>query len=218
MSSSSAPPASVPGSLPAALLETVINRLAVLFLIGAHGEMAAAREAVRGLLLSHQPETEHELHLAAEVVSFSAHALEALSQAADPDLSLTRILRLRGSAVSLSREAHKSRRRLDKLQRDRRTAPTTQPAQASTPAQPAAPSFPAQASQPTAPAPAAQSRPAIDKAIALVEATRHKTPPIGHAWTQADQRREAARRITENLKKHPSHPSAAPQQPAPSTP
>ena len=186
--------------------------------------MAAAREAVRGLLLSHQPETEHELHLAAEVVSFSAHALEALSQAADPDLSLTRILRLRGSAVSLSREAHKSRRRLDKLQRDLRTAPTTQPAQASTPAQPAAPSlptqpsFPAQPSQPTAPAPAAQSRPAIDKAIALVEATRQKTPPIHQAWTQADQRREAARRITENLKKHPSHPSAAPQQPALSTP
>ncbi len=213
MSLPSALPAAVPGSLPAALLETVINRLAVLFLIGANGQMAAARDAARGLLVSHQPETEQELHLAAEVVSFSAHALEALSQAADPELSLTRILRLRGSAVSLSREAHKSRRRLDQLQRNRRATPATQPAQS------AQPSTPAQPAQPAAAAPAAQSRPAIDKAIALVEATRHATTKPNQAWTQADQRREAARRITENLKKHhPSHASAAPQQPAPSTP
>jgi hypothetical protein len=45
-----------------------------------------------------------ELRLAANIVGFSFHALEALGQAATPEMPMTRILRLRSSAVSLSRE------------------------------------------------------------------------------------------------------------------
>ena len=40
------------------------------------------------MLAAYHPETPEQLHLAAEIISFSAHALEALAQAANPDLSL----------------------------------------------------------------------------------------------------------------------------------
>ena len=107
-------------TLPAAILETIITRLSALFLAGAAGDMIAARQAAAQMLSAYHPETEDELRLAANIVSFSFQALEALGQAATPDMPLTRILRLRGGAVSLSRESHKAQRRLDKLQTARR--------------------------------------------------------------------------------------------------
>ena len=73
-------------------------------------KVAAARHAAGHMLAAYNAEAEEELRLAAEIVSFSFHALEALSEAAAPDLSFNRKLRLRGSAVSLSRESHKSQR------------------------------------------------------------------------------------------------------------
>ena len=75
------------------------------------------------MLAAYKTETEEELHLAADIVSFGFHALEALSESAAPDLPLNNKLRLRGSAVSLSRQGHKARRKLDQLQRARATAP-----------------------------------------------------------------------------------------------
>jgi hypothetical protein len=108
-------------SLPVAVLDTILGRLDILFLTGAAGDLNSARHAARQMLSSYLPETEDELRLAAEIVGFSFHALEALGQAAGPDMPLTRILRLRGSAVSLSRESHKAQRRLDQLQNARRT-------------------------------------------------------------------------------------------------
>jgi hypothetical protein len=116
-----------------AILDTVLGRLALLFLTGAAGDLATAREAARQMLAAYNPETPAELSLAAEIIGFSLHALEALGQAAASDLSLNRILRLRGSAVSLSREAHKSQRKLDQLQRARATQ---QPAEAQPAPQP----------------------------------------------------------------------------------
>src|SRR5271170_8050747 len=107
-------------TLPAAVLETILTHLAALFLTGAAGDMTAAGEAAAQMLSAYHPETEDELRLAANVISFSFQALEALGQAATPDMPLTRTLRLRGSAVSLSRESHKAQRRLDKLQTARR--------------------------------------------------------------------------------------------------
>jgi hypothetical protein len=100
-------------TLPDAILETVVIRLSALFLAGAAGDMTAARQAAAQMLSAYHPETEDELRLAANIISFSFQALEALGQAATPDMPLT--LRLRGSAVSLSRESHKAQRRLDKL-------------------------------------------------------------------------------------------------------
>jgi hypothetical protein len=113
-----------------AILETILIRLAALFLTGAGGDSIAARQAALQMLGAYRPETEDELRLAANIIGFGLHALEALGQASTPDLSLTRILRLRGSAVSLSREAAKAQRSLDQLQKARRQDMQAQPIQA----------------------------------------------------------------------------------------
>lgn len=165
-----------------AILETILNRLAILFLAGAGGDLDAARHAAQQMLANYCPETENEFRLAAEIISFGFHALEALSQAADPTLSLNQKLRLRGSAVSLSRESHKSQQKLDQLQNARRAGAEALPAD---------------------PEPA---RPKIDKAIELVTDTRdamdHASKNAGLTWTQAYQKRQAAKRIAANIAKN----------------
>jgi hypothetical protein len=164
-----------------AILDTVLERLACLFLAAA-GDPATARQAATQMLAAYKPETPDELSLASEVIIFGFHALEALSYVSNTELSMNRTLRLRGSAVSLSREQHKAHRRLDQLQRARRAG--IQPEQAKAP----------------------QPAPRIEKAVAVVEAERPTAQPT--AQTQAKfpslgsfHKLEAARLITENLKK-----------------
>jgi hypothetical protein len=167
---------SVAKTLPAAALETILTHLAALFLTGAAGDITAAREAAGQMLSAYHPETEDELRLAANVISFSFQALEALGQAATPDMPLTRTLRLRGSAVSLSRESHKAQRRLDKLQADRR---------AGSPAK-------------------IQPEAKIEKALDLTGNTRTVTVAAkaqGLTWTQAYEQRQRAARIAAGLKR-----------------
>jgi hypothetical protein len=113
---------SLAATLPAAILETILLRLAALFLAGARGDIVAARQAAAHMLFAYHPETEDELRLAANIIGFSFQGLEALAQSAEPDLPITRVLRLRGGAVSLSREAAKADRRLAQLQKARRQA------------------------------------------------------------------------------------------------
>jgi hypothetical protein len=173
-------------NLPAAILATILGHLARLFLTGAGGDLIAAGHAANQMLTAFHPETEGELRLAAEIISFSFHALEALSQAADPDMSLNQKLRLRGSAVSLSRQSHKSERKLDQLQKARRAGIPTEPMEAPDP-------------QPEA------VRPGIDNALQSIEIIREAIPTAGKTgrptWTQGYQQRQAAKRIVENLKK-----------------
>jgi hypothetical protein len=188
---------SLPASLPAAILDTILGHLALLFLSGAGGDMDVACHAAARMLAAYQPETEHELHLAAQVISLSLHTLEALGQAATPDMPLTKILRLRGSAVSLSRESHKAQRRLDDLRTARDAGAPADPDTA--------------ALEPTPPE--------IDKAIALIESTRpiitQATASVPPVWSKSYQQREAARRITENLKKNQAAHAATMAAPAP---
>ena len=168
-------------TFPTAILETVLTRLAPLFLNGAAGDMNAAREAASQMLTAYHPQTEDELHLAANIVGFSFQALEALAQAATPDMPLTRTLRLRGGAVSLSRESHKAQRRLDKLQTARRAG------------------IPAE----TQPEPA-QPEPKIEKALDLIENTRTVAAAAktqGLTWTQAYEQRQRDMRIAASLKR-----------------
>jgi hypothetical protein len=179
---------SVAVHLDPAILDTALSRLALLFLGGAHGDLTAARQAASRMLAAYGAKTEDELRLAAEIISFGFHALEALSQACDPGLTLAKILRLRGSAVSLSRESHKSQRRLDQLQRDRRAGTSAHP-------------------EISAPPPVAEpARPQIDKAIALIETTRQITAAKGSdgvkSRAQSFQQRLTASRIASNLKKN----------------
>src|ERR1700759_1710292 len=117
------------------------------------------------MLAAYDPQTEDELRLAANIVCFSFQALEALGQAATPDMPLAKILRLRGGAVSLSRESHKAQRRLDQLQKARRQGIPAQPTQ-------------------TQPEPESK----IERAIDLIKDTRTVTVAAkaqGVTWTQA---------------------------------
>jgi hypothetical protein len=168
--------------LPQAIVDTVLNGLALLFLTGAAGDPTTARQAAAHMLAAYNPGTPDELSLASEIISFSFHALEALSDASNPELSLNKILRLRGSAVSLSRESHKAQRKLDQLQRARRAG--SQPEQAEAP----------------------QPAPKIGKAVSVVAAERPAAQPT--AKTQAKfpplgsfHKFEAARLITETLQR-----------------
>ena len=208
--SSPAPqPIGFPTAIAASVLETVLTRLAPLLLPGAAGDLAAARQAAAQMLAAHDAQTDDEIRLAGKLVGLSFQCLEALSQAAAEDLSLTAKLRLRGSAVSLSRESHKAQRQLDKLQRARREGRTEQPADAppQTVSQP----------QPTEPqpaaVPAAQPAPIAATSVAatsVAAAPPHSRPdairPAGKTgnptWTQSLDKRLAAQRITDQLKQN----------------
>jgi hypothetical protein len=182
-----------------AFVETVLGQLALLFLSA--GDTEAARHAATRMLAAYNAETEEELSLAAEIISFRLHALEALAYAAGPDLSLNKVLRLRGGAVSLSRESHKAQRKLDQLQRARRAG--KQPAQ------------PAQVDPAAAPA-----SPGIDRALGLIEAAREATQAATQptknqttkklTWTQAYQQRLRDKRLARRQEKNqPPRPDAA---------
>src|ERR1700756_663908 len=101
--------------LPEAFLQTILHQIALLLLQAAGADMETARYAAAATLSPYDPQTEAELRLAARGISFSLQAGEALAQAADPNMPLTRVLGLRPGAVSLSREAAKAEPRLKKL-------------------------------------------------------------------------------------------------------
>jgi hypothetical protein len=100
-----------------AVLEAMLTRLVRLFLGSAGNDEPAARQAAHHALLAYHPRSTEELMLAAEIISFSLHALDALNRSMDADLSVNQVCRLRSNAVSLSREAHKAQRKLDQLQK-----------------------------------------------------------------------------------------------------
>ena len=200
---------SLPATIAPAVLDTILCRLAALFATAANP--TAARDAARQTLAAYDVADEQELGLAADIISFALHALAALGQAADPDLSLAKILRLRGSAVSLSRESHKARRKLDQLQRARRAAanrPATEPqseavaprrdtAAAETPTQ--QPGIAAVAATETEP-PAALP-PEAAPAVAATSTNNTATPgnPAarhdGMTWTQTYRKRQTEKRL-----------------------
>ncbi|WP_428493391.1 hypothetical protein [Rhodopila sp.] len=182
-------PINLPISLPTALVETILSRIAPLFLIGAANNPEAARHAAAHMLDAYHPETTEELRLAANIVAFGFQSLEALAQAATPDMSLTRILRLRGSAVTLSRESAKAERRLAELQTARRNAPAHPAATQPAAIQPAEP-------QPETPEPTPAPR--IEKAIALIQDTAQIAATAqanNQTWDRAHEDRQREARI-----------------------
>jgi hypothetical protein len=175
-------------TLPAAIVETILTHFATLFLTGAGGDPSAARHAAAQMLAAYHPETPIELRLAANIIGFSFHALEALGQATIPNMSLNRILRLRGSAV----------RRLDRLQQARRQG--MQPLQADI-----------QKAE-------AQPEPKIEQALALIQETSAiavAAKADGLTWTQAYEQRQRDTRIAASLKRAEARSAA---QPTPATP
>jgi hypothetical protein len=176
----------LPETLPAAIRDMVLTRLAPLFQLGADDDLTAARQLAEEMVAAYGPESPDELHIAAEIVSFSAHALEALAQAAGPGLSLNQKLRLRGSAVSLSRESHKAQRKLDQLRKARRAGARPLPAEIPAASEPVVAHA---GTAPPSPRPSPQTPPATSKPNALT-------------WTQAYRQRQTAKRIAERLKKN----------------
>jgi hypothetical protein len=167
--------------LPAALLNTVVNQIALLLYRGAGGDLKAAQDAAVLILTAHGPTTEAEFRLAARIISFSLQSTEALSQAANPEMPMNRVLRLRSGAVSLAREAQKAERQLAKLQEDRLMGIEPAPE--------------------AAPAP---ESPKIEKTTALIADNRKVSAYAkahGLTWTQALQQRERDRRLAERQRK-----------------
>ncbi len=170
--------------VPAAVLETILGHLASLFLAGAGDDKDAARDAAIRMLNVYHPETEDEFRLAAKIVGFSFQAIQALGQAAMPDLPVTRVLRLRGGAVSLSRASEKAERRLDLLRKARRQGVVAQPVVAE-------------------PEPA-RVEPAIVKAVEVIEDTGKVAAVAkasGVSWSAAYDQRQTDLRIAASLKR-----------------
>jgi hypothetical protein len=176
--------------LPEAFLQTILHQIALLLLPGAGGDMEAARQAAAVTLSAYDPRTEAELRLAARIVSFSLQALEALAQAADPEMPLARVLRLRTGAVSLSREAEKAERRLEKL-RENRAVEEAQPLpESEIPEEPAS----------------------IEKATALIDDNRKVAAYAqahGLTWSQAMKQRRREQRLAERREKQQARSQAA---------
>lgn len=105
-----------------AFLDQILTLLAPLFLAAAGGDSEAARDAVRQTLAEHRARNDNELRLSALVVAFGFGALDALSKAANKDLSLDEVMDLRDSAIALSTAEHQSQLTLDKLQKRPPTA------------------------------------------------------------------------------------------------
>jgi hypothetical protein len=165
-------------SITPAILDTVLGHLAPHFLEATNGDLPTARHAASRMLAAHDPQTEEELHLATDIVSFGFHALEALSAAAAADLSVNQKIRLRGSAVSLNREAHKARRKLDQLRQARLAAAQSRPD-----------------TEPT-------EHQSTTDLIAFAQETAQAIAKQGlKGWTMSRQQRRAAERIAETLRR-----------------
>jgi hypothetical protein len=176
--------------LPEALLQTILHHIATLLLQGAGGDMETARYAAAATLSTYDPQTEAEFRLAARVISFSLQAGEALAQAADPDMPLTRVLRLRTGAVSLSREAGKAERRLEKIHQTRLLGYPEEPA----------------------PPPEPES-PRIEKTTALIEDNRKVAAYAqahGLTWAEAMKQRRREQRLAERRTKDAMRVDAVP--------
>jgi len=182
---------SLPSPITPATLDTVLGHLSGHFMTGSNGDLPTARHAASRMLAAYKVETEEELHLAADIVNFGFHALEMLSESAAPDLSLNNKLRLRTGAVSLSRETHKARRKLDQIQRARLTS---------------APKLEAQTAPVAEKAASAPDPTATDQALGLIKIAREAIQGTGRGGTQGfslnHQQRRAAEKIAANLRRN----------------
>ncbi len=168
-------------NLPVVLAKTIIHQIALLLFRGANGDMEAAYAAAARTIGALAPQTDAELRLAARIISFSLQATEALSQAANPEMPINRVLRLRSGAVSLAREAQKAERQLEKLQANRTMGIEPPPEAAPEP-----------------------ESPKIEKTTTLIEDNRKVAAYAkahGLTWTQAYNQRQRDMRLAERQRK-----------------
>jgi hypothetical protein len=179
---------SLPALITPAILDKILGNLALLFLTSTGSDLPAARHSASRLLAAYDVETEEELRLAADIVSFGFHALDALGQAMAPNLPLKEVLNLRSSAVNLNRQSYRSQRKLDQLKRDRLAAASMSQESPS----------PSNAGLPD------DGQADIDQAAGLIAFAGEALAASGKAggvqsWALSSKQRRAARRIAENL-------------------
>ncbi len=119
----------IPATITAPVLARILAVLAPLFLDAAGNDPEAARRAASDMLASYDPRNDREIRLAALIVAFSFATLDALSRAAEPGLSVSMVLRLRGNANALNRASELNERRLEAFRRQT-SGMTTAPEQA----------------------------------------------------------------------------------------
>jgi hypothetical protein len=201
-----------PAAIPQTILDSVAGHLVLLFLTATNQDREAARCTVAQMLAAYAPQDPQQLYLAAEVISFSHHALDSLGQAANPDTPLNRVIRLRGSAVSLSRQAARSQTKLDKLQaHPAQRENTANPAQLETAPDPTPPEHAPQPSQLAEAAPSVAPSRIDDQATALIDTAREMIQSAekqrdmgrfgGLTWSRNQQNRLNAQRIAETAKR-----------------
>ncbi|HEY4045012.1 MAG TPA: hypothetical protein VGM32_24640 [Rhodopila sp.] len=109
------------------LQDKILTLLAPLFLAATGGDTAAAREVARSTLVTYHPRGDDELRLAALTMAFGFGALDALSNAAGPGVSLNQAVRLRSSACALSRASHYAQAALDRMHKQGTNEPAPRP-------------------------------------------------------------------------------------------
>jgi len=158
-------------------MESMIDRLVPL-LTDDPTQYAIARRAAFRLVSSHQPVDEADFLLASQAIACALTMLRTLGDANRTDLPVPQLLRLLSQAAGLSRrEAHLSKRRLDRTARLKRPNPAY-----ANPGQPN-PGHP----NPTQPGPAhpGPARPTPPSAAAgAAPATPHPRPMAGGAAAQ----------------------------------
>jgi hypothetical protein len=99
------------------LIAGIVTALAPLFLSGRTAGHRGARRAALETLNAYQPGSPAELLIVAQIIGFGLAALDSLRLSMQPDLSLSRRLRLRGGANALNRAAQQNARALETLRR-----------------------------------------------------------------------------------------------------
>lgn len=166
----------------------VIAFLAPLFLDATSQDPQAARLTAIATLDAHKPRNDTELRLVALITAFSLGALDALSRAANPELTDAQALRLRGNANALSRAAVQNQKLLDLI---RAAEPTDQPAPQALPASTAVPDLVAFARAAGAPM-SRQQRRAAERQAEKIRKRQEEVARLAQRAAAMQQQKQAA--------------------------
>jgi hypothetical protein len=98
------------------LINLIVILLTPMFLGVAGGDLAFARLAAIGTLDSYRAQTHADHITVAKIIAFGLAALDSICRSMEEDLTVSQILRLRGSANALDRAEHRNRLALRRSQ------------------------------------------------------------------------------------------------------
>ena len=184
-------------NFPQAALNLVLTMLLPLLLPATGDNLEAATHLALTMLAEYQPRTIQELRAAAKLIGLSLQTLQTLAEAAEPDLSPTRLATLRRSACLLSRSELQAQKALHDLQRarpaDAHPQPQPQP-------HPQAARQPEPAPQPEPAETASPEENAYNAALKLLNQMKshHKGAPPPHS--SAAQQIQAQQRVVDTAR------------------